>query len=136
MARKVLDITVSAEGRDKGKVFQITEMPASQGERWALKAFLALAKSGVDVPEDIMSSGMAGIAILGLRALSGMSFFEAEPLLVEMFQCVKIIPDPSKPLVVRALIEDDIEEIQTRMMLRKETLMLHVNFSVAANALA
>ena len=132
MARKVLDVTITEEGRDKGKVFQITELPASESEEWAVTLFLALAKSGIEVPEDVFDSGMAGIAVLGLRALNGLSIYDAKPLLAKMFTCVKIIPDPSKPLVVRALIEDDIEEVKTRMLLRKEIFMLHVNFSIAA----
>lgn len=131
MARKTLTVTIDAAGRDQGKAFFIREMPASQAELWAVRAFLALARSGVDVPEDIASSGLAGIASLGLKALTGLKFEEARDLMAEMFDCIQIIPDPSKPNVQRALIEDDIEEVPTRLRLRKEVLELHVNFSTA-----
>jgi hypothetical protein len=130
--RKTATITIAAEGRDKGKVFQLKELPASQAERWAMKVFLALAKSGVDIPEDVMQSGMAGIAAVGFKALAGMNYYDAEPLMDEMFQCVQAVPDPGKPAVLRNLIEDDIEEVQTRLLLRKEILLLHVNFLPAA----
>jgi hypothetical protein len=36
--------------RDKGKRFKITEMPAMKAEKWAARFFLALAKSGIDIP--------------------------------------------------------------------------------------
>ncbi len=107
-------------------------MPASQAEKWAAKAFLALAKSGVEIPEDIASAGLAGVASMGLKALAGMTFADAEPLMDEMFACVQIIPDPARPEVVRALIEDDIEEIATRLRLRKDIFALHTDFFTTA----
>ena len=112
MARKEAVITLKDAGRDTGKTFIIKEMPASQAEKWAARAFLALAKSGVDIPEDISSIGAAGIAIMGLKALAGLKYEEAEPLLDEMMTCISIIPDASRPNVTRHLIEDDIEEIK------------------------
>ncbi|MFL9904276.1 hypothetical protein PQR71_40165 [Paraburkholderia fungorum] len=132
MTRKTLTITLDADGRDQGKVFLLREMPPSQAEKWAMRAFLALAKSGVQIPDDISSAGLAGIAALGLKALSGLSFEDAEPLMDEMFSCISIIPDPSRPNVVRALIEDDIEEVSTRLRLRKEVFGLHTNFFTSA----
>lgn len=132
MARKIEQITIKDEGRDKGKVFVIREMPASQAEKWAMRAFLALAKSGVDVPEEVAESGLAGIAVLGLRALSGLTFADAEPLMDEMFSCIQIMPDPTRPEVVRLLLEDDIEEVKTRLHLRKAVLSLHTDFFTAA----
>lgn len=132
MARRTKIITIDAEGRDQGKAFFLTEMPATQAEKWALRAFLGLAKSGVEVPDDIQALGMAGIAMLGLKALGGMTWEYLEPLLDEMFACVQRVPDAGKPAVVRALIDDDIEEIGTRLRLRKEVFGVHVDFSRAA----
>ena len=133
MARKTATVTISEDGRDSGKTFFLREMPATQAEKWAIKALIALSKSGVDVPEDIAESGMAGIALIGLKALSGINFSDAEPLLDEMFQCIQLIPDPNRPQVMRGLIDDDIEEVRTRLQLRKEVLMLHINFFTAAD---
>lgn len=128
--RKTATIAIEA-GRDAGKVFFLRELSASQAEKWAARAFLGLAKSGVDIPDDISRAGLAGIAAMGLRAIGGMQFAELEPLLDEMFACVQIIPDPTRPIVIRALIEDDIEEVSTRLRLRKEVFGLHVDFSAA-----
>ncbi len=134
MARKIVTVVIDKTGRDTGKVFVLREMPASQAERWALRALSALVASGVDVPDDLMQLGMAGVARIGLQAFGKVDWGRLEPLLVEMFQCVTIQPghDPS---VTRVLVEDDIEDIATRLTLRKELLVLHVDFSTAAEPL-
>jgi hypothetical protein len=72
--------------------------------------------------------GMAGMAEIGIRALSGLKWEVAEPLLAEMWSCVQIMPDPSKTHLVRNLIEEDIEEITTRVKLRAEVWKLHTGF--------
>lgn len=128
MARKSRDITINdAESRDNGKTFRITEMPASQAEKWAIRALLAVAKSGVELPDGAMQGGMRVIAYLGLQALTNLHFEDADPLLDEMFACIQIV----EPKIVRALTEDDIEEVRTRVNLRKEVFELHLGFSVA-----
>ncbi len=134
MARKVQSVTISQaeNNRDSGKVFILTEMPASQAEEWALRALSALAGSGVDVPDDIATSGMQGVFRMGLAAFGGLPWDKAKPLLGEMFACVRIQPNPSNPDIVRSLVEDDIEEISTRILLRKNLLTLHVGFLLAA----
>lgn len=134
MSRKAETVTITDEGRDQGKSFLITEMPASQAERWALRVLSALARSGVDVPEDVAQMGMAAIAQIGLRALAGVNFLDAEPLLEEMFACVQILPDPTNPAIVRPIrTDDDIEEVKTRLFLRGRVLALHVDFSKLAD---
>lgn len=131
MARRTTNVLIDIAGRDHGKTFVITEMAASDAERWATRALLALGRSGVDLPEDISRSGLAGVAALGVRAFAGLPWELAEPLLNEMFRCVTFMPDASRPGVVRQLIEDDIEEVATRLKLREEVISLHVNFSIA-----
>ena len=131
MARKTLQYTVQDEGRDKGKVFVITEMSASQAESWASRAILALMAGGVELPEGFDRFGMAGIAELGIKALARLKWEDAQPLLDEMWACVQILPNPAKPNIIRALIEEDIEEVATRVKLRMEIWSLHVGFSRA-----
>lgn len=129
--RKIERITITDEGRDKGKVFVLTEMPASKAEMWAARALLALSKSGVEIPENVQGAGMAGIAVLGLKALGGLKFEEARLLLDEMFECAQMQPDPAKPEIVRMIMEEDIEEVATRVRLRAEIFSLHTGFSFA-----
>ena len=134
MARRIASFTASA-GRDAGKVFRITEMPADQAERWAVKAFLAAAKGGITLPDSAAESGFAGIAQAGFAMLANMSPELAFDLLDEMMACVQIQPNPAKPEVVRGLVSDDIVEVITRLQLRKAVFDLHVDFSQAAATL-
>ena len=134
MARKIKTVIIDGEDRDKGKAFQITEMPASQAEEWAMRAMLAVAKGGIDLPADVLDNGMAGLAVMMVQGLPRLEWRDAGPLLEEMFRCIVIIPDPSRPMVTRHLIEDDIEEVRTRLTLRREVLELHLGFSGAAGA--
>lgn len=126
--RKTSTLTIDREGRDKGKVFQLTEMSAADAERWALRAFFALMNTGVEIPADIAESGMAGIASMGLQAIGKLPYEAAEPLLADMWDCVQIMPDPAKKNVVRDLIEQDIEEVATRLEIRKAVFDLHTGF--------
>ena len=132
MARKELDVVITADGRDRGKTFHIMEMSATRAEKWATRALLAIAHTGVDLGPNVMGQGMAGIAVAGIRALSSLRYEDAEPLLDELFTCVTIKPDARNPNVTRMLIEDDIEEVATRVQLKMEAINLHINFSQVA----
>jgi hypothetical protein len=123
-------VQVDNPSRDKGKVFHIREMPASKGEKWRIRALMLAARSGIDVGQT-MGMGTQGIAMLGISALMSAQYEEAEPLLEEMMQCVQIKPNPSDPSVMRPLIEDDIEEVETRLQLRSKWLELHLGFLIA-----
>lgn len=132
---------VTAEGRDKGKWFKITEMFSSKGEKWAYRALLAILNNKIELPEGFESAGWAGLAQVGFQGLTGLPWHLAEPLLDEMMPCVQIVPDYPKFNLPRAL-EDapeapgggdvDIEEPATRFQLRWEVFKLHTDFSDAA----
>jgi hypothetical protein len=129
--RKEKDFVATAD-RDNGKRFKITELPAMQAEKWAAKFFLAMAKSGIDIPSDIAQQGMAGVAVVALRSLGGVDWSLAEPLLDEMFRCVQIyLPGGNGTQTRPPTAQDDIEEIKTIWDLRKEVLELHLGFSIA-----
>lgn len=136
MARKEKTVVITAQNRDAGKHFLLTEMPARQGEAWGMRALLALARGGVDIPEEMMSAGLAGFAVIGVKALGNLDYATAEPLLAEMLAQVQIVPDPSRPMIRRALIDDDTEEVSTLLTLRREILELHVQFFTDAGLLA
>lgn len=114
------------ENRDHGKKFLITEMSAAAAERWAMRLTLAMTKSGLEVPEGATNWG-AILAYGIMKGIGSLPWAEAAPLLDEMFACIQII----EPLVTRSPTEDDIEEVQTRIMLRSEVFELHAGFSVA-----
>ena len=136
MARKEITVTIETEGRDQSKVFLIKELSAQKAEDWAARLLLALTRNGVQVPENVLDMGMAGIAAVGIRSIGGIPWDQAKPLLDEMMACVRIQPSPSRPNIIRALIDrgddgDDIEEITTRITLREAWITLHTGFSIA-----
>jgi hypothetical protein len=138
MARRTKVVPITDEGRDKGKRFLITEMVPSKAEAWAFRVLLALTNNNAEMPAGFEQTGMAGLAQIGLRGLTGLPWFVAEPLLKEMFECVQVCPDVKNLNIVRPLEpaggegDYDIEEVLTRIKLRKEIFQLHVDFSSAA----
>ncbi len=134
-------VWTATEGRDAGRQFLITELDADRGERWAIRALLALANAGAKLPEGVLDAGMAGVAaslpglvIAGIRSLQGLDYVDAAPLLDEMMDCVKVVPpgqptSAAVPLLHGPLCQ--VEEIRTRLQLRREVLQVHVNFSLA-----
>lgn len=124
MARRKIEF-VADYGRDKSKVFHITEMPASRAEDWAMRAIMGAIQAGVQLPEDYQLNGMAGLAAIGAENLGKLDIKLAQELFREMFECVTI-KTPSG--AVRGLIEDDIEEVVTRVQLRRECLAAHMDF--------
>ena len=133
MARRQEQYTIEG-GRDDGKTFLLTEMPADQAEQFAWKAISAAARGGLNVPAGMAGSGFAGLAQMGFNMLMSISFDDLQPLLYEMMQCVKLIPDPGKPSVTRPIDREDIEEASTYFKLRAEVFKLHVGFSKAAES--
>lgn len=135
--RKEARVTITAEGRDRGKAYHLTEMPADQGERWAFRALLALSRGGIDLPPGIFDGGFAGLAtlmpyllVVGLKALHGAQWVEFEPLLDEIMSCVQYAPPGNAPLQpLFPGVNSQIEEVATRVKLRREVLQLHINFS-------
>ena len=137
MARKTKLVTITAEGRDNGKGFFLTEMPAVQTEKWAARALLALTSSGVELPEgfDARTASSAQLVSVGLEAFGKAKWDLIEPLLDEMMSCVQYVGNPEKsPDVKLAMssVPDAIEEVSTLLTIRKELLELHLGFSLAA----
>jgi hypothetical protein len=129
MARKEIYYTVSGtKGRDEGKMYHILEMSASQAEWWAIRAGLAMARNGVELPENFSDMGMAAMATTGLSLVAKIPAEEAKPLLEELMACVQSVPNPADKKVERPLIETDTEEVITRLKLRAEVFKLHVDF--------
>lgn len=131
MARKTSTF-VATDGRDAGKRFLITEMSAARSEEWAARALFAAMQGGVEVPDDILAAGFAGVAALGVKALTKISFDMAKPLLDEMMSCVEYEFEPGRAGGTRSLIEDDIEEVATRLKLRRAVLELHLEGFIGA----
>lgn len=135
----VIEGPQSEDNRDGEKVYLLTEMPSDRAEKWAFRALNALAASGIRVPS--RGAGMAAVASMAGEAFEGfrgIPFAQAEPLLDEMMACVQVIPDPGQTSELyphgrpRTIRQGDIEDLTTRMRLRKEVFTLHLSFSMAA----
>lgn len=127
----------AVDGRDKGKQFLLTEKPALQGEKWAARALCAMVNAGVQIPDELVGAGMAGIAAVGVGRMTsaGFRFPELEPLMDEMMGCVQVLVSPPDTSHVLPLSDDDIDEIPTVLKLRKEVLLLHLGF-LSADAMS
>lgn len=125
MARRIQTVTIESEqSRDQGKSFVVTEMPAEQAEWWAARAIQALLTENPDIGS-IGDTPLAELAQRGFKALGSLPPEKLKPLMDEMFTCVKMgLPDGKS----RDLLPSDIEEVTTRLQLRKEIFSLHVGF--------
>lgn len=131
MARKESDFTATF-GRDAGKRYLITEMSAEKAFDWGTKALLAMARSGVDIPDDIEQRGMAGVALVVVKAVGGLEFMAVSSLKSELLACVKVyISAPGAQTHSRPLIDGDIEEAVTIYHLCVAVIELHLGFSIA-----
>ena len=130
MARKTLTYKVTDENRDKGKVFIITEMSPRAGHSWATRALFAIMNGGVDIGEGTLNGGFAELASVGLKALGKVNPQIGQPLFEELLTCVQVMPDPSKPSLLRDDWEADVEETATFFKLQYEVLKLHTGFSM------
>lgn len=124
MALKSKEIIIE-KGRDKGTKFIITEMPVAKADKWAMKALLALAGSGVKTPNP--SEGMLGIAHVAFESLRAIPTETAINLFDELLECVQIQPEGGKPRPLD-LTMGDVQDFSSLWMLRKEVLMLHIDF--------
>lgn len=131
--RKEIDIVITdgkpETNRDHGKIFHIREMGAEAAEWWAIRAILALGQANPDIEYD-PGMGMQALAMIGIRSFFRLNPMDLKPLLDEMMACVTIKPDPKQPLFERMLLEEDIQEIGTRLRLRSEVFTLHTGFSM------
>lgn len=134
MARKTKTVTMDSS-RDAGKTFLITEMPLLQADRWAQQALFALARSGIETQQFDEDEGMLGMAKVALNAISYIDPLVGNELMNELLTCVQIVPSGG---VARDLIFDndsgDIEDVKTLFMLRKEALLIHLDFLTAGSS--
>lgn len=127
MAIKATTVTIT-EGRDRGKKFKITEWPCIRSEHWILRAVFGLGKAGVEIPPEILQLGAAAtvyaIASQASRIPSRLGIRLAD----ELMECVQRVEDK----LDRSLVDEDIEDVTTRLRLKGEVLKLIFGFFVPA----
>ena len=144
MARKTKTLVIDS-GRDQGKSFLITEMPVTRADKWANTALLAMLRGGVDVgnvnfgliadtigvgdaPKIDPMGGMLELARITIAGLGNVTETVGQELLDQLINdCAQVI---SSGGVVRQMlsVDDEIEDLKTLWMLRKESLLLHIDF--------
>lgn len=120
MARKVENVTIDLKGRDEGKVFVLTEMPATLGKPWLMKVTTFLAVQGLD----IKSLGKAGkVAAIGMAM--------DDPAHIGWRECVQYqhAPDHMPQNIFWDKPTCQIEEIETVTLLQAKVLELHMGFT-------
>lgn len=120
MTRKTATIVIEDEGRDKGKQFLITEMSAVDGERIALRFFQMLCASGVDI--DVNTASAMDVAHMVFSAVSQLHPSQIEEISDKLMECVQYLAPDGK--TTRRLVTGELEEISTRLLLKKEAFML------------
>ena len=122
MARKEIEITIE-EGRDAGKKFKITEMPAVQADRWITRALCLLGKSKTD----LSAFGVMDMGAL-LNTFSAIEFSETEPLLNELLACASFEKDGASVPMKGDIINSVIEDWETIFRLKVEALKIILGF--------
>lgn len=124
-------LTITADGRDKGKCFKLREADAFTADKWCNRAMLMLISGGADVPKEILNMGVIGLMMLAQQGLRWVRWSDLEPLLDELFEtCVQYVPTPARPEIVRPVMRqaDDVEEVSTLREIRMAVFKLHAGF--------
>lgn len=124
MARRTKVFKIDdAKSRDNGREYLITEMYAEDAEWWAFQVLQALLGEDADID---FNAPLAQMARQGLAALGKLPPEKAKPLLDKMMTCVSVkLPNSNES---RDMLAGDIEEVKTRILIRKEVLELHIGF--------
>ena len=120
--RKETEITIET-GRDAGKKFKITEMPATQGEKWSMRALGVLGHSGLS----ITSLGKIPFETIIEKVMSA-SPEEVEPLMDELLACASFEKDGAIIKMQGNMVDSVIEDISTIFRLKAESLELNLGF--------
>ena len=120
MARKEIEVKIE-EGKDAGKVFKITELPAPQAYKWLLKAFGILGKDGVDFNYIRQKKVVDLLAEFAQHE-------ESEPLMDDLLACASFLKDGVSVQMKGTMIESVIEDWATIFRLQMEALVLMIGF--------
>lgn len=108
-------------GRDKGKVFIITEMPATVADEWLTQFGYLLSRAVQEFPT--IAAGSGGEQLIQMRVLK-------DPSLRGWRDCVRYQHAPNLPVQVIHWDQDtcQIEEVATINLLLGEVFELHTGF--------
>lgn len=153
--RHTREVVITEPGRDLGKMFILTEMPAHEGELWASRALELLdqafaivrakdpsivstaiaAAAAAEETEadsaDVPNKGMAGLAVKSRPFTLPTARALQDPSLDNMWDYVRFQPK-DRSAATQPIFRDpeacQIQEWRTRLKLRMEFLDLHTGF--------
>jgi len=135
--RKTKVITIEDEGRDKGKSYLITEMPLFQGEEWALRVIMEVARAMQTLPagfdgtrEWFQLYGMEWLASSGIKVFGNLEWITTRQLMQELIDCIEYLPNKNDMRVKHKEIYSVTEEIPTMLRLKWEVINLHFDFFI------
>lgn len=130
MARKQKTVEIATAGRDKGKIFVVTEMPAVAAWHWGIKLLAVIRSLGATISEDAAKSGMAGVAqasgnITPAQLIEAMQ----DESLAAWWDCVRYQHDPEHaPQIIKQGVNCPIDEVLTCTELAWAVVTLHTGF--------
>lgn len=130
-ARRTETVHITADNRDKGRTYIITEMDAFEGEDLGVKILLALTGAGVKIPDT--ATGIAGLAAVGIAAMAKLPYSTVKPILNDMLSHVVYQHAPKHPPM--PLDNTNVSETSTLLEIRKAFVHLHLGFLMAGDTL-
>lgn len=136
---KTKTVTID-KGRDAGKKFKITEMPAIQADEWAHRLVYEAAKSGLDLKNvDVLNldtKSMKGMIEIGAMVFSILGRIEhtvSREMKFELLdKCVRIIPTGGEAR--ECDWSQEINEATTFTVLAGHVIGLHVDFLMSGDS--
>ena len=134
--RKTKEIVINDRGTNKS--FKITEMSASKFEWWLIRVGRLLLGTGigsqvdVDSAEDVQKLIADTLLKDGLKSLGSVNLAEAKELYDDLLRCCELKSDNYYMPLDTDTIDGQIESVKTLFTLRKEALMLHLDFLESA----
>lgn len=134
--RKTKEIVINDRGTNKS--FKITEMSASKFEWWLIRVGRLLLGTGignqvdVDSAEDVQKLIADTLLKDGLKSLGSVNLAEAKDLYDDLLRCCELKSDDFYLPLDTDTIDGQIESVKTLFTLRKEALMLHLDFLESA----
>lgn len=124
----------ATNGRDAGKVFLITELPAIQADEWAHELLYEASMAGMNLKNvdvlELDTKSMKGMIELGsmiVTIIGRIPGKRSRELKFELLnRCVQIVPKGGHPRMV--IWEDEIKEAATFTILFGQVLKLHLDF--------
>lgn len=130
--RKTKEIVINDRGTNK--TFKITEMAASKFEWWLIRAGRVLLGTGIgntvdiDSAEDVQKIIADTLLKDGLKSLGNVNLADAKELYDDLLKCCELKSDNYYMPLDIDTIDGQVESVKTLFTLRKEALMLHLDF--------